>query len=61
MILFNTVAVAIPGFFFFAIGFVPTNVDPLVVVLLFIGMHIFFSVSGGGFYKVYMRKNRKMA
>lgn len=50
MILFNTVAVAFPGVAYAVVSFVPAD-SPIYVVILFSVIHMFFSTSGGGFYK----------
>ncbi|KAI1717195.1 major facilitator superfamily domain-containing protein [Ditylenchus destructor] len=50
MIIFNTVAVALPGVTYLVVGFVPQE-NPVYVVILFTCMHMFFSAGGGGFYK----------
>ena len=52
LIAFNSISVAIPGLIFLLIGLVATKVQPIVVVLLFTFIDIFFAPSAGGFYKV---------
>lgn len=50
MIVFNTIAVALSGLVYLAVGFVPRS-HPLVVVGLFSLIQMLISASGGGFYK----------
>ena len=50
MVLFNTVAVGLPGFAYLLIGYLPDE-HPMWTVWLFTAILMFFSTAGGGFYK----------
>ncbi|KAH7696514.1 Major Facilitator Superfamily protein [Aphelenchoides avenae] len=50
MIIFNTIAVAMPGIIYLGVGFIPEG-NPLVVIGFFTLIHMLFSTAGGGFYK----------
>jgi hypothetical protein len=50
MIIFNTIAVGLPGFAYLLLGFVPDD-QPLLAVFTFTAILMFFSTAGGGFYK----------
>uniref|UniRef100_A0AC34RG27 Major facilitator superfamily (MFS) profile domain-containing protein n=1 Tax=Panagrolaimus sp. JU765 TaxID=591449 RepID=A0AC34RG27_9BILA len=50
MIFFNSLALFVPGVLFIAVCFVPDSL-PIIVVLLFSGIHAFLGANCGGFYK----------
>lgn len=50
MIVFNSIALFIPGCMFAVVGWVPDE-HPMVAVLLFVLINVFFGANCGGFYK----------
>uniref|UniRef100_A0A915DAD6 Major facilitator superfamily (MFS) profile domain-containing protein n=1 Tax=Ditylenchus dipsaci TaxID=166011 RepID=A0A915DAD6_9BILA len=50
LIIFNSVAVCLPGVCYAVVGFMPDD-KPMLVVMLFTLIHMLFSTAGGGFYK----------
>jgi sugar phosphate permease len=50
MLLFNSIAVTLPGFVYGTVGFVP-NEHKTLIVLMFMMIYGFFAAAGGGFYK----------
>jgi hypothetical protein len=50
LVLFNTIAVAVPALFYLGVAFTPAD-QPILVVLMFSIIFMLLSANGAGFYK----------